>query len=407
MAASRALFVAFVASSLSAGCAAQTVADDPGLATTEQALPVGSCTKSAILAATPAERRCILDNAMTWVDAKVLYSRIPDPKWGGYRTDCSGYVSMCWERPAPGLVSYTFAAPTSSSSFHRIDWSKLQPGDAIVHPGHIFLFGGWQSSAHDAMCSLEEYDYGIPASIRGDRRRSTLSSDYFPIALDAMPKDCEPDKDGDGIVDSKDNCPSDPNKDQNDLDKDGRGDKCDADIDGDGVGNEKDNCPRTANPLQKDTDGDGRGDACEVDDDGDKVPDADDNCPHLKNGDQEDTDKDGIGDACDDDLDGDGVPNAKDNCPSDKNPDQSDVDGDGKGDECDDVMDGKEPPAMTSPVETTHDEPADAPKDPGGTAQNVGCSMGSGDNSPAGFGGCGTLALLVLGLATRRRSRRA
>ena len=53
------------------------------------------------------------------------------------------------------------------------------------------------------------------------------------------------DKDGDGIIDSNDNCPEIPNPDQKDTDNDNLGDVCDDDIDGDGVLNDDDNCPNT------------------------------------------------------------------------------------------------------------------------------------------------------------------
>lgn len=59
-----------------------------------------------------------------------------------------------------------------------------------------------------------------------------------------------------------------------------------ADSDGDGVVNTADNCPLVVNPQQYDEDGDQRGDAC-------------DNCPHLANADQADGDGDAVGDACD------------------------------------------------------------------------------------------------------------
>ena len=93
------------------------------------------------------------------------------------------------------------------------------------------------------------------------------------------------DTDGDGVGDSRDNCPATFNPDQFDFDGDGRGDACD-------------NCPTFFNPGQEDGDGDGTGDACE-DEDGDGVPDAFDNCRAVPNPDQRDTDFDGVGDLCD------------------------------------------------------------------------------------------------------------
>ncbi len=94
------------------------------------------------------------------------------------------------------------------------------------------------------------------------------------------------------------------------------------DKDGDGIANKDDNCPTVFNPVrplddgkQADADGDGKGDSCDVcpldkdtdtctkfdpnDPDGDGKPSTDDNCPDTANKDQADGDKDGKGDACD------------------------------------------------------------------------------------------------------------
>ncbi|KAM9688457.1 cartilage oligomeric matrix protein [Trichechus inunguis] len=143
---------------------------------------------------------------------------------------------------------------------------------------------------------------------------------------------CGRDSDLDGFPDEKlrcserqcrkDNCVTVPNSGQEDVDRDGIGDACDPDADGDGVRNEKDNCPLVRNPDQRNADGDKWGDAC-------------DNCRSQKNDDQTDTDQDGRGDACDDDVDGDRIRNAVDNCPTVPNTDQKDGDGDGIGDACD------------------------------------------------------------------------
>ena len=51
------------------------------------------------------------------------------------------------------------------------------------------------------------------------------------------------DSDGDGVSDINDNCPTNSNSDQADLDGDAMGDSCDDDIDGDGVLNENDKYP--------------------------------------------------------------------------------------------------------------------------------------------------------------------
>lgn len=79
------------------------------------------------------------------------------------------------------------------------------------------------------------------------------------------------DLDRDGLADLADNCPTQPNRGQEDLDDDREGDACDLDVDGDGIANRVpddpgailDNCPYVPNADQVDTDGDGLGDACD------------------------------------------------------------------------------------------------------------------------------------------------
>ncbi|MGV7108071.1 thrombospondin type 3 repeat-containing protein [Flavobacterium sp. U410] len=103
------------------------------------------------------------------------------------------------------------------------------------------------------------------------------------------------DSDGDGIVDSIDNCPYTYNPLQEDADGDNVGDVCDncklianydqTDTDGDGVGDVCDNCISTSNYDQTDTDGDGVGDVC-------------DNCPTIANVNQLDSNQNGVGDVC-------------------------------------------------------------------------------------------------------------
>ncbi|MDH5694787.1 MAG: thrombospondin type 3 repeat-containing protein [Gammaproteobacteria bacterium] len=151
----------------------------------------------------------------------------------------------------------------------------------------------------------------MPDYLYGNESESFIAVDDFSFGKDS---------DGDGVPDSTDNCPADPNSWQTDSDDDGIGDICDNDPysddpDGDGYGNPKDNCPSISNPDQSDIDNDGIGDLCDetdnrpVDSDGDLYSDYLDNCPSISNPDQSDMDRDGKGDVCDDDLDGDGISN--------------------------------------------------------------------------------------------------
>lgn len=103
------------------------------------------------------------------------------------------------------------------------------------------------------------------------------------------------DKDGDGIEDGADNCPSVFNP-IRPMDGDKQADK-----DGDGIGDACDKCPLEAGEGCKRPSGD------DLDDDG--VANGADNCPEVANADQADDDKDGKGNACD-------------VCPTDANPGQ-------------------------------------------------------------------------------------
>ncbi len=101
---------------------------------------------------------------------------------------------------------------------------------------------------------------GEMPNLRGDK--DILVVENFQSNLNYIYK--KSDSDSDGIPDEIDNCVKIANKDQEDINKNERGDVCD-DFDRDGVLNADDNCPNDPNRYQKDEDVDGIGDICDED----------------------------------------------------------------------------------------------------------------------------------------------
>jgi outer membrane protein OmpA-like peptidoglycan-associated protein len=135
----------------------------------------------------------------------------------------------------------------------------------------------------------------------------------------------ETDSDGDGVIDSEDQCPETPIG----VKVDNFG--CPLDTDNDGVPDYKDKCLNTKSGLEVDEDG------CAIDTDSDGVPDKIDKCPNTPVGEKvnelgcPDSDGDGVydnndkcpetpkgapvnADGCAKDSDNDGVPDYKDKC---------------------------------------------------------------------------------------------
>lgn len=73
----------------------------------------------------------------------------------GYRTDCSGFVSMCL-----GITNGGYPNSYSTSTFDRvltaITKTELLPGDVILRQGHVLLFVRWVDASRRAFISYEE-----------------------------------------------------------------------------------------------------------------------------------------------------------------------------------------------------------------------------------------------------------
>ena len=195
------------------------------------------------------------------------------------------------------------------------------------------------------------------------------------------------DTDGDGTLDCNDGCPNDPNKTEPGVCGCGT---ADTDTDSDGTLDCNDGCPNDPNKIAAGTCGCGTAD---TDTDGDGTLDCNDGCP-------DDSNKTAPG-ACgcgiaDTDSDSDGTADCNDGCPSDPNKiaagqcgcgtADTDTDSDGTAD-CND--DCPTDPGKTSPG-TCGCGTADTDTDSDGTADcNDDCPTDPGKTSP-GTCGCGT-----------------
>lgn len=94
------------------------------------------------------QRSDMIARAQVWVDKKVPYNQAG--YYGGYREDCSGYVSMAWE------LKSSLTTQTLPTVAHKIAKADLQPGDVLLDvQEHVVLFGGWTSGQSEYMAYEE------------------------------------------------------------------------------------------------------------------------------------------------------------------------------------------------------------------------------------------------------------
>ena len=199
-------------------------------------------------------------------------------------------VQAIFQYPLPDLKLYPFVAvgigPMHTSSDYLgsdTDWPLHVGAGArfyvtpsiAVRADLRFLRGPSLQDPYTLNASYGEFMVGVSwiphASTQGPDVEH--QDDQVPVV--------DKDSDGDGIPDSKDKCPNEPE--DKDLFDDSDG--CpDPDNDGDGIPDEKDKCPLEAEDKDNFQDDDGCPD---LDNDGDGIPDAADKCPdqpETKNG---------------------------------------------------------------------------------------------------------------------------
>jgi hypothetical protein len=133
-------------------------------------------------------RDVVLARGKVWVDKHVPYSQTRFAKLdgtllqnktdaqkayaraNGYRTDCSGYVSMCLglRNSVDATISLTTRS-LSPSVLTTISKSAVLPGDVLLKRGsHVLLFVRWVDSEHKQFKGYEERgtDYGCVETTR-------------------------------------------------------------------------------------------------------------------------------------------------------------------------------------------------------------------------------------------------
>jgi len=116
-------------------------------------------------------RETVLARAQTWIDSPVPYSQAA--YFGGYRTDCSGYASMCWQ------TGTSWSTRTFYKVSHPISVGELKPGDAMLAAGnHIRIFYGWVDAEHTRYVAYEQTGPTTKSSIKS--LASDLGYGYIP-----------------------------------------------------------------------------------------------------------------------------------------------------------------------------------------------------------------------------------
>jgi uncharacterized protein (TIGR03382 family) len=168
----------------SIACGAASAEDDLAAAETSELKSAGSCSREKVLAAASSGRRRALQRGFKWLDENVPYSQ--SGSHGGYRTDCSGFVSMCWEL---GKSSNTGALVSGDANSRLSSFDDLIPADALLRSGHVMMFAGWSDAAHTGACVLEQSSTKNDMQFRVRSTASLRSEGYKPIRAKKLAND--------------------------------------------------------------------------------------------------------------------------------------------------------------------------------------------------------------------------
>ncbi|GIH75223.1 hypothetical protein Plo01_16520 [Planobispora longispora] len=111
-------------------------------------------------AAAPVTRSQMIARAKTWnpgTSKRVPYSQTKTR--GGYRTDCSGYVSMALGLGKPGPITVGLAKSTYT---RRIQTSELRRGDLLIDAigsnttRHVVIFDRWANAGRTSYWAYEQ-----------------------------------------------------------------------------------------------------------------------------------------------------------------------------------------------------------------------------------------------------------
>ncbi|MFK0259013.1 FG-GAP-like repeat-containing protein [Streptomyces sp. NPDC090445] len=141
-------------------------------------------------ASTKISRETVIERAKSWVGIGLDYDW--GGRHGGYRTDCSGYVSMAWDLDS-SLTTDTFEP---RGVVYRIGKSDLKAGDALLDNdggagGHVVLFERWANGDHTKYWGFDFTPSGVHHRIY-DYPYYPGYGPYYPVRYKNIVDDAAP-----------------------------------------------------------------------------------------------------------------------------------------------------------------------------------------------------------------------